>query len=248
MKYKNGLGARAFTLIELLVVIAILGILATFILSAVGGAKNKARIAIASSQIKSLATALETYNADVGFYPRDPANVVAADIPHLLFAALNNKPTVLLGGGPNAPYFDVERNGIGIHTGQDFFQALDDNGVATGDGPPDGEDTFINANLLPQNANPGAGSWQDDFTYSGATIATVQTGLNGLPVYTDPWGNAYHYREWHSKAENVKEAQAVGNAAQRCNNFNTYDIWSNGPDGVNNFGHPDSDDVSNWGR
>mgnify|MGYP003962104097 CR=1 FL=1 len=72
--------------------------------------------------------------------------------------------------------------------------------------------------------------------------------MSNYPVFTDPWSNAYHYREWNSKSETAKEALATGDALDKIpHNFNTFDVWCNGPDGVNQHGHPDSDDVSNWG-
>ncbi|MDF1662808.1 MAG: type II secretion system protein GspG [Planctomycetota bacterium] len=239
---------RAFTLIELLVVIAILGILATFILGAVGSAKNKARIAIASSQIKSLTTALEAYNTDVGFYPRDANNLDAGDLPHLLFAALNNKPTTTLGGGPNAPYFDAERTGMGILNGSDFRETLDNAGEVKTTTVTATDDNFINTNPLDQADNPSTVSFQTKYNYSGLTIKTNVQGVTNYPAFVDPWGNAYHYREWASKSEAIKETLSKGAALDKIpHNFNTFDIWCNGPDGVNQHGHPDSDDVSNWG-
>lgn len=48
---------------------------------------------------------------------------------------------------------------------------------------------------------------------------------NGADII-DPWGNAYNYD------------------IDVPNNTNSFDIWSNGPDGVNNTGG--SDDISNW--
>jgi prepilin-type N-terminal cleavage/methylation domain-containing protein len=241
---------RTFTLIELLVVIAILGILATFILSAIGGAKNKARIAIASSQIKSLSTALEAYNTDVGFYPRDANNLAAGDIPHLLFAALNNKPTTTLGGGPNTPYFDADRTGLGILGGNDYHQTLDATGTVTASVvPTDLQDCLHTCSKLPQEANVSTASFQSQYNYAGVTVSTSINGVTNYPVFTDPWGNSYHYREWNSKSETAKETFATGASLDKVpHNFSTFDIWSNGPDGINQYGHPDSDDVSNWGR
>ena len=58
-----------FTLVELLLVIAIIGILASIILVGLGGARSRARDTQRVSDIKSLATAAEYYDGDVGHYP-----------------------------------------------------------------------------------------------------------------------------------------------------------------------------------
>ena len=64
-------------------------------------------------------------------------------------------------------------------------------------------------------------------------------------MFTDPWGNAWHYREWSSKRADLKmEAANSGFGADACQHQESYDLWSNGPDGVNNFGAPDSDDIA----
>jgi prepilin-type N-terminal cleavage/methylation domain-containing protein len=62
---------KGFTLIELLVVVAILGLLASVILVALNGAREKARRVTALASIKQLQTALEFYYNDNGFYPPD---------------------------------------------------------------------------------------------------------------------------------------------------------------------------------
>ena len=61
-----------FTLIELLVVISIIGVLAAFLLSVGGGVARKKYIGTSQSEMASIATALEAYKAQYGFYP--PSN------------------------------------------------------------------------------------------------------------------------------------------------------------------------------
>jgi prepilin-type N-terminal cleavage/methylation domain-containing protein len=61
-----------FTLIELLIVIIILAILAAIVVFAVGSTGQNAKTAACNSDAKTFETALETYKAEVGFYPGDP--------------------------------------------------------------------------------------------------------------------------------------------------------------------------------
>lgn len=63
---KSGAG---FTLIELLVVISIIGLLASVVLVALNGARQKARVAKRVADLKQIATALELYNSDNNSYP-----------------------------------------------------------------------------------------------------------------------------------------------------------------------------------
>jgi len=60
---------RGFTLIELLVIIAIIGILANIILVNVQGIREKAKIAKAEKEVRSLYQALIWYNIDTGDWP-----------------------------------------------------------------------------------------------------------------------------------------------------------------------------------
>ena len=60
----------AFTLIELLTVIAIILVLAGLLLGIAGNANYKSSMSRASAEIQAMSTALESYKADNGTYPR----------------------------------------------------------------------------------------------------------------------------------------------------------------------------------
>ena len=66
------LGA-AFTLIELLVVISIIIVLAGLVLATSGYVVTKGRRSRAEAEIAAISAALESYKADNGIYPTDPA-------------------------------------------------------------------------------------------------------------------------------------------------------------------------------
>jgi general secretion pathway protein G len=61
---------RGFTLIELLLVLVILGVLAGIVVPRFGGQTERARETAAQTQISTFKTALDTYEVDMGSYPK----------------------------------------------------------------------------------------------------------------------------------------------------------------------------------
>ncbi len=82
---------KAFTLLELILVIVIIGLLAGLIAPRFIGKIGKSKRIIAKAQIEALATALEAYNLDTGYYPSNDQG---------LAALINAAPGVNLWDGP----------------------------------------------------------------------------------------------------------------------------------------------------
>jgi prepilin-type N-terminal cleavage/methylation domain-containing protein len=74
-------GRAAFTLVELLTVIAVLAILTTIGIGAVRGARERANIARARSELASLVTALEEFKRLYGDYPQTGEFMQASATP-----------------------------------------------------------------------------------------------------------------------------------------------------------------------
>jgi len=75
---------RAFTLVELLIVISIIGLLAAFILTAMGPIKRNKAISAARSELEQYKNALEAYHSKYGVYPpanQNPNSLYNAPVP-----------------------------------------------------------------------------------------------------------------------------------------------------------------------
>src|SRR5438046_6843783 len=68
-------GKAAFTILELLVVITIIITLAGLVLATIGYVQKKGARSRAEAEIAAMSAALESYKADNGIYPSNPAAV-----------------------------------------------------------------------------------------------------------------------------------------------------------------------------
>lgn len=75
MRYKLR-NQKGFTLIELLIVVAIIGVLAAIVLSSLGSAQEKTKIARAKTEVKQIMTAAQLVFHDYGYYPNDSHGTV----------------------------------------------------------------------------------------------------------------------------------------------------------------------------
>lgn len=239
----------AFTLIELLVVLFIIGILMSLLLPVMAGVRNKADRARASTQIDIIRNALTSYLADHRRYPRlsgyaTPEDLLRNDAP-ALYAALRNHPSHDLGGGQSGPYLETWGR-IGVVE----------------------DPTRLEAASMGLDGNTGIRELDEDERVQAQTVPFQQAhaprGLQPL-VLLDPWGAPYVYREWAGVRDSAKQALVVtpiprsgfslppngggpppvpGPVDDKPRNLSGVDIWSFGPNGVNEFGA--GDDVSSW--
>jgi len=253
---------RSFTLIEVLVVIAIIGALSVLVLTALSDVQGKALRAQAQVELSDIAVALENYRSTEGRYPRTaprPAGAALGDGDAYrddcvgLWIGLMNKPTTAAGGGPGAPYLDGwDPQQVGLYAGG---PAGLDAGLPT---QPDGTNL---TSALPQS--------------EALSLGLLPYQLQHLPgqatqlVLLDPWGNPYHYREWASIRDGAKDAAIASPRTRSLSGIKpsldrqgqrqpvpsvsdlpyapaSFVLWSNGPNGINEYGHPDSDDVVSW--
>lgn len=241
---------RSFTLVEILIVIAIITILSTLSLGALRTAVQKAEVARAQTQIQSLKAAIAMYEADLRMAPRrqqgTTPNELLRDHGPYLYAALMNKATPELGGGPNAPYIKGKETAVGVISNRAVLEAA-----------PMGSDGVTSARTLEV----------DELTHSVLPefqLAHSPTSAEPL-VFLDPWGNPWHVRIWRGVRTKVQN-QLVRTPPLRSgfdlaphdsgpapiseavpdhpHTIGGIDIWSNGPNGINEYGS--GDDVSSF--
>jgi general secretion pathway protein G len=166
-----------FTLIELLIVIIILAILAAIVVFAVGTTGANAKTAACNSDAKTMETALESYKAEVGYYPGDVNLQVSGQINPLPVINQGQQwanaipPTNTPPPGPwnpaGAVYGLLGNNGV----------SASDTSVAT---PPLANTTTAPP---PVPANSPAGSW---LAPNGTVVGPF---MRALP-------NSTHYQIW----------------------------------------------------
>jgi prepilin-type N-terminal cleavage/methylation domain-containing protein len=89
------------------------------------------------------------------------------------------------------------------------------------------------------------GVWPDGFAwpYAEPTEDDVDysNGVRKKCVFLDPWGRAYHYVEFESRTKTDRE---IASGQLKARGGQSYAIWSDGPNGQNEFGK--GDDINSW--
>jgi prepilin-type N-terminal cleavage/methylation domain-containing protein len=234
---------RAFTLIEILIVMAVITILGSLLSGALLASKRHVAQKVTVAQIAALRTAIASYHGDHRRYPRlspllgTPDALMADDGPALFAAVMDPRSRHLRGW---------ETKYIGLITDRTRLAAA-----------TMGQDGNSGARFLTQAELQELA--QDAFLAAHGPLATEPL------VFIDVWGNPYHYREWASIANSVKQAidadpplrtgigvvsyldevaPLPGPIPDRVRDVSGYTLWSNGPNGINEFGAPRSDDIT----
>lgn len=238
--------AGGFTLVELLVAFAIIAVLAAIILPVTRIVRIRSARAKVLSELRLLESALSMYDADTRRLPRiapRTAPGVFRDDGPALTAALHNAPLESLGGGPSAPYL---RGTIKL-------------GVVL-------DRTRLEPDTMGQDGVLGVVELSEADMQRAATaeFQTAHGPRSAEPlVFVDYWGAPIHYREWASVPSAVTgpltstpvlrsgfslppgsgEDPPVAGPVPDVP-YGRYQLWSNGPNGINEFGA--GDDVASW--
>jgi prepilin-type N-terminal cleavage/methylation domain-containing protein/prepilin-type processing-associated H-X9-DG protein len=251
MRIEKGLFRRrpfGFTLIELLVVIAIIAVLIALLLPAVQSAREAARRAQCTNNLKQLGLALANYEAATGAYPQCYGQRAAWD-------PLNSYPTVGDSGWGNSsihslvmPYME----GNPIYNSINFNVASadnEDNGIqATAIG------TRVNSFLCPSStlpigslycgsvlARPYPGNnywgsvgptvcpWASATTVPGLFSITFapEPGFVGVRNVTDGTSNTIAFSEWKIGDFNTNQLSLQDAINVMKNTVGTFGSWNN---------------------
>ncbi|MGE0707874.1 MAG: type II secretion system protein [Planctomycetota bacterium] len=242
-------GQRRFTLVEILVVLGILTVLTSLLMGGIRRAVLKAERSRAEAQLLSIKAALSIYENELRHsivaQQGTSDDELLADHGPLLYAALMNDPDPLLGGGPHAPYVRNQDLEVGLVLDRAVLAAQ-----------PMGMDGDAHARRLSPDE-------RDRSNLGEFQRAHAPGGAEPL-VFLDPWGNPWHCRAWMAvptarknalraspaRREGFGESQ-IGGAApvagpvlDQPHDAQGVDLWSNGPNGVNELGA--GDDVRSW--
>ena len=85
---------RGFTLLELLIVVSIIGLLTALLMTAMKSADTKAKVALATTELGQMESAIQDYRTRLGFYPPDNrSNAAMAPLYFELLGTTNDGNT-----------------------------------------------------------------------------------------------------------------------------------------------------------
>jgi len=173
---------RGFTLIELLTVIAVIAILATFAVGAIRGAKERANIARARSELAALVTALEEFKRFYGDYPQTGEFTQAAATP----------PLATTGPGAQTAQAKLFNALTGVYGARGFTNA----------------DRLNGPNFLTIGKFSINGTLPNQFLTPVANAPNLPAKPEQNACLLDPWGRRYLY--YYKNARTPNQWQAPG--------------------------------------
>lgn len=173
-------GGRGFTLIELLTAIAVVAILSAITVGAVKGAKERANIAKARSELVALATALEEFKRLYGDYPQLGEFAQAPATPTL----------VTTGPGVNSAQAKLFNCLTGVYGARRFANVNRLNGP----------------NLLEVGKLTVNGNLTNQFLVPVSNTPNPPTKPEQNACLLDPWGRRYLYYYKNARMPNAWQA------------------------------------------
>jgi prepilin-type N-terminal cleavage/methylation domain-containing protein/prepilin-type processing-associated H-X9-DG protein len=168
----NSKRSRGFTLIELLVVIAIIGVLVSLLLPAVQAAREAARRAQCTNNLKQLGLAMHNYHSAVGSFPigqtRQPNETYAND-PGYTWHGWSAQAMML-------PYLELTP----LYNAANFSFAPE---ISDGVAHPMNRTvtvSVVNVFLCPSDANAGKKNTNNYSASNGTTVGGIQFDSSGI--------------------------------------------------------------------
>lgn len=226
---------RGFSLIELLVVIAVIGVLTSIISGISGTARKSSRVKRIEAQLNELATLIDDYKSEMGFFPPD-TQVLSGGVVQM---APNGKPQV----DPvfNPLFYELTGTLVDIDNGLYRSVAL-------------GVDSAIDGQTAELYFN------REGFNNTGKTEAELRFSYVGFDedqyAEISPRDRSIHMLEvpmpWPAKFEDANPNDSGTVNTWRYNSSNprknpaSYDLWAEIVDGTDEDGDPIIRRIGNW--